>query len=437
MKKLILSILLIPIIIFAAGEVSSPNMGMPIPTVGVTTGPTYATDINRSLLIIDKHNHSPGYGVPVTPTGLNMTDDLTFQNHNITNIRAARFTNQSASFPSTSPDIGEMYVVGGELYYNDTAGNIVPITKSGSVNAGAGSITGLPSGTAGVSYSSISKTYSFLSATSTDANIDAGSYILRYPGSYPTPSGNYILLEAPSGLSTAFALVYPSTLPATSGSWMTSDTSGVQSWTKVDNASLQFVSNVISIKNNGVGPAQITTTVPDQVTLTGGNGVALSVKDGGISTAKLADLSVTNAKLAASNYALSSAETTIVSNTTTTTNFANLTATITTSGRPVKIELVPGTSTSSSIQFINLTTSNYTAKIYLKNGAGTVIQGHEIQFYTNGTSQNLTEIPASSVSFFDTPAAGSVTYQIAIKLSFASVLFGVGVNDVKLLVREL
>lgn len=251
---------LVPFLIASAalgnGEIYSPNMSLPVPTVGVTTGPQYATDINTSLGIIDSHNHTPGYGVPVPPAGLNINSDLTCQSNNLTNIRAARFTSQSSPISAASPDILQLYVSGADLYYNDNASHQIRITQSGSVAGASGTITGLPSGTAGAAFSA--GTFTFLQATSTAANIDAATYILRYPGSYPSPAGNYIALEAPTTLATAFSLVFPNALPVTTGSWMTSDTSGNFSWTKVDNSTLNYASNVVSVKSGGIGPTQIT-----------------------------------------------------------------------------------------------------------------------------------------------------------------------------------
>ena len=44
---------------------TSPNMGLTIPTPTVTPGPQYATNIAGDLTIIDQHNHSTGNGAPI------------------------------------------------------------------------------------------------------------------------------------------------------------------------------------------------------------------------------------------------------------------------------------------------------------------------------------------------------------------------------------
>lgn len=261
---------------FGNGEIYSTNMNMPVPTVGVTTGPSYATDINTSLGIIDAHDHSAGNGVPVTPAGLNISSDLTCQAHNLTNVRTVRFSSQSSPLSGGGTDIGALYESGVDLYYNDGSGNQVRITQSGSVAGASGTITGLPSGTAGASFGS--GTFTFLQATSTSANIDAGTYILRYPGSYPSPAGNYIALEAPATLATGFALTLPTTLPGTTGYWMTSTTGGVFSWTGVDNSTLQYSSNVVSVKNSGITATQLASNAV----------ITAKIIDGAVTAAKMA-----------------------------------------------------------------------------------------------------------------------------------------------------
>ena len=44
---------------------TTPNMGMTLPTPTVTPGPLYATEIVADLTTIDSHDHSPGKGAPI------------------------------------------------------------------------------------------------------------------------------------------------------------------------------------------------------------------------------------------------------------------------------------------------------------------------------------------------------------------------------------
>lgn len=192
-----------------ANSTLSPNMGLVVPTVGQDPGPDWATNLNSSLGILDVHDHSSGKGVQITPAGLNINSDLSIHSNNLTAIKTVNFIAQSGSLAGISPNLGCIYVAGKELYYNDEVGNIVPITNNGSVNAGAGSITGLPSGTASASYSSGSQTFIWQSATSTPANMDFGSAIFRN-----ISSGSHgVTVNAPSALGADYSLTWPS-LPA-------------------------------------------------------------------------------------------------------------------------------------------------------------------------------------------------------------------------------
>lgn len=188
----------------------SPNMSLPVPIVGVDPGPDWANNINACLGILDEHDHSPGQGVKVTPNGLNINIDLTMNGNNLTAVKTVNFTAQGSPIPGTAPNLGAIYVAGNELYYNDESGNMIQITLNGAVNAGAGSISGLPSGTASVSYVSGNQTYVFQSATNTAGNIDAGSIIIREVAAL----AKGITLSSPTGLAADYTLTFPPALPA-------------------------------------------------------------------------------------------------------------------------------------------------------------------------------------------------------------------------------
>src|SRR5271166_4376297 len=164
-----------------ANSYTTPNMNLVVPVVSVDPGPDWASNLNASLTILDSHNHAPGSGVQITPNGLNINSDLTFQVNNATNLKTARFSPQ-VSLPALAPNIGCLCVINADLYYNDTLGNQVRITQGGAVAGATGTITGLPSGTASAAYSSTSGTFIFQQATSTAANMDIATLVLRYPG---------------------------------------------------------------------------------------------------------------------------------------------------------------------------------------------------------------------------------------------------------------
>src|SRR5580698_10977194 len=113
-----------------------PNMNLILPTPGVEFGPQYALDQNQDLLIIGSHNHGPGSGVPVNPTGLDINTNLPFNGNSATSVYGVEFSNPAPSglltFLYTNAQTG-----GGitDLFYNDGAGNIIALTKAGEVNA--------------------------------------------------------------------------------------------------------------------------------------------------------------------------------------------------------------------------------------------------------------------------------------------------------------
>lgn len=189
---------------------NTPLMQLPLPGVGTESGPQYAVDVNNCLTIIDGHDHTPGSGTQITPNGLNISSDLAILNNNLTSIRSARFQAQPAvlSLPS---DLGCLYEVGADLYYNDGVGNQIRITQSGGVAGTPGSIANLTP-PASASYVAGNQTFVWQSNVNTPANLDAANVILRNL----VASGSGLTLQAPT-LSADYTITLPnlpsSTLP--------------------------------------------------------------------------------------------------------------------------------------------------------------------------------------------------------------------------------
>lgn len=276
-----------------ANTIVTPNMSLPNPVPGQDPGPDYASNIQSCFNILDQHNHSLGSGVQINPDGIDINADLAFNNtNNLTAVRSVRFFPQISPISASAPDLGCLYVSSADLYYNDEAGNQVRITQGGSLAGAAGTITGLPSGTASASYSSGSGTFVFQQATSTAANMDIASLIIRYPGSYPTPSGNYVALEASSALSTGYALVLPLALPSGSGALITSDTSGNLGYTNVDNSSLAITSNIIQVKSHGIVQGLLALRATGTTVAAGG--IAIANSSSTFTTTSASPVTVTN-----------------------------------------------------------------------------------------------------------------------------------------------
>lgn len=178
----------------------TPNMSLILPTPGQEPGPQYATDQNQSMTIIDGHNHGPGSGVPVTPSGLNINTNLNFLNNSPYNVKSVIF-----SAPATNSGLTTLYTApqsgGGitDLFYNDGVGNVIALTKAGQVNATIASIPG-------ESYSGGTFTWKQGAGSTTPANFDIGSIVIR-PNTPATTNG--VILGPPSAISSQYNVQLP------------------------------------------------------------------------------------------------------------------------------------------------------------------------------------------------------------------------------------
>lgn len=247
-----------------ATVIITPNMNLPNPVPGVDPGPDYADNLSNSLNIIDQHNHSPGSGVQITTSGINIAADFLINNNNLTTVKSLRFQPQVSALAGVS-DIGCLYEAGVDLYYNDGSGNQIRITQSGSVTGATGTITGLPSGTASASYGA--GTFVFQSATNTSAVLDFGSAILRNN----TAGSKGLTLSPPTAMAADYSIVLP-TLPS-SQKIMTLDNLGnMAAPYLIDGTTLTITSNIIQVKNQGIAAAQIAngTITTTQISATAG-----------------------------------------------------------------------------------------------------------------------------------------------------------------------
>jgi hypothetical protein len=198
--------------------VLTPNMNIPVPVPSQAPGPAWASTIAAGQDVIDAHDHTAGKGVPITPDGLNVNADLPLNDNNLTSVRSTRYTAQGAPIAEAS-DLGCTYVVNDDLYYNDGSGNQVRITQGGSVSGSAGTITGLPSGTASASFSG--GTFTFRASTNVPATMDVGP--IRTGAA--TTSPYTVLLKASASQAANYDLTLPLALPG-STSFINVDSSG-------------------------------------------------------------------------------------------------------------------------------------------------------------------------------------------------------------------
>ncbi len=188
----------------------SPNMALIIPGVGTEPGPTYATDVNNSLTILDAHSHVAGSGVLITPAAINVNADLTLSNNSLTSIKSLVLTSQVSNSVNSS-----LYDFGGNLHFIDGNGTDIPITAGGVVNSTS---SGISSGTATAAF--VAGVLVVNSAPLTPADIQGGSVLFGNN----VASSNFLTLQPPNAMAASYSLTLP-TLPG-QNSIMTLDTSG-------------------------------------------------------------------------------------------------------------------------------------------------------------------------------------------------------------------
>jgi hypothetical protein len=345
----------------------SPNMNLIIPTVGVDPGPDWANNVNASLSILDQHNHSGNSGVPVNPAGININSDLPFNSNNATLLRSARFSVQASPL-ALATDIGCIYVSGVDLYYNDISGNKIKLTAGGTVNATS---SGISSGTATASF--ISSVLVVNAASNTPANIQAASILFGNNVS----GSKYVTVSPVNSLSTNYNLVLP-TLPAVQ-SIMTLDASGnITAPYTVDSSSIIVSSNVIEVGPQGVTQAMLA-------------------------------LRATGSTVAAGGYATSSSSGSFSSTSTSFTAVTGLSVTITTTGRPVRLQL----GSAGSLATVGTTNSDPVSFQFVR-GVSTVVSLMGFCNQTNGASLAML-LPPSAFQGTDFPTAGTYTYTVQVK----------------------
>ena len=363
--------------------IDSANMNLPIPIVGVTSGPDWAQSINSCLTIIDSHDHSSGNGVQITPGGMDINSDLTFSSNNAIALRTARWTSQNAAL-ALATDLNCAYVVSGDLYYNDSSGNQIRITQSGAVAGTPGSISNLVS-PASASYSSGSTTFVFQSAASPSAYIDCSSILIRNI----TASSNALTLAAPAAMGSNYTIVLP-TLPVSA--------------------------QVLSIDSSG----------------NMGTGVA-----GSVNTIDLAAGSVTKPKLAALGQQVSSAST-FSTTSSSYVDVTSLTVTITTTGRPVIIMLT-GDGASDASLYITSGSSTTVASCALQVVRDSTSLGPQLFAFSPYTASGVVfrTFPSAFVAWDFSASAGSHTYKVQAKVVSGGTGTTCGFNTVKLVAYEL
>jgi hypothetical protein len=243
---------------------TTPNMALTLPVVSQTPGPTWASEINADLSLIDSHNHTSGNGALVPVAGLDINADLSLDTHALTDVTKVVLLN-GASATNNS-----VYAVAGNLWWTNGGGTPVQITSGNAVNVGmTGNIGGM-TGSSEVNYVSAQLAYEFIDENGNPAGLNAAAIACDSVQASSFLRVDSILLTAPTGAS-SYTLELPSNVPANS-SFLTVDASGAcgyvsenQGITKTmlaavgEEVSTYTSSTVLSI-GNVLLPITITTT---------------------------------------------------------------------------------------------------------------------------------------------------------------------------------
>jgi hypothetical protein len=121
---------------------NTPNMNLTLPVPTVTLGPVWAMQQSAVDEQIDAHDHSSGKGVKVTPAGLNINTDLSFNGNKLTELKLAQLEEQSAALTGAANANG-LHSVLGNLYWTNNSGVAVQLTAGGAIVSTPGAVDSL------------------------------------------------------------------------------------------------------------------------------------------------------------------------------------------------------------------------------------------------------------------------------------------------------
>ena len=404
-----------------ANTITTPLMSLVLPIVGTQVGPTWAANLNSALTLVDSHNHQPGNGPRITTAALSIDGDLSLGSFNLTFIRALRLNSQTASL-SGAAEARSVYSVAGDLYYSNGSGTPIQLTAGTGLNAASLGAIGGDYATSGASesYSSITKTFSFTQSSGVTAKMACGDVSIFEN----VASAQSITLKSPSSLAASFNLTLPPAIPSSGNKVLTLDSTGaIASVYDFDNSTLEVASNSMRVKDLGITTAKLNTAsvtkaklftdVPDGSSMAFDGTGALTVKAGGITQDRMATRS-TGTTVGIGGVAISASS----GSYTMTGAFAdvtNLSITITTTGRPVVLILAHD-GTAAGLGYGTIFAQNASGNIadvylkFLRNSADLIT--HNMAVSATGASQVYYSLPSTSITYMDTPAAGTYTYKV-------------------------
>ncbi len=401
----------------------SPNMNMPVPDVGQEPGPVWAQDINACLSIIDQHDHSPGKGVQLDQDAFVINGDMDFNGFSAIGLRSVRFQDQPSVLIGPS-DLGCLYEVLGNLYYNDGTGLPIQITNLGAVVGTPGSIAGLVP-PASATYVGLDQTFVWQSGVNLPANMDFGSAIFRNL----TVGSEGITVSAPAALATSYNIVWP-VLPV-SPRVLSIDSSGNMA-TGVANTVQAIDLATDSVTAIKIQALAVTTAKIDNLAVT-----TAKIDNLAVTTGKVADAAITQVKIASNIVEGTSSGAVFTTASTVLIDVPSLNASITVSaGKNVRVLLESDGSAGGYIRGAD-GAGLIDADVVIDRD-GTAISYSSINMQTAAAAPVAIQSALSSVSFIDTnPGAGSHTYKIRLIVNTSGSGTGtVAISQAQLVLEE-
>lgn len=362
---------------------ATPNMNLVELVASVTPGPQYATDQITNYDIIDAHDHTTGSGVKVPSGGININADLPYGGNGATGLGKSQYNSLGAAL-SGSDNYRSVHVVAGELYYLDASGNAVQMTSGGSVAGSAGNITGLVS-PATVTFST--NKYTFKDTANSFAVMESADIRL-----FEDAAGaitNHVVMRSPGSLAATYTMTMPAAVPATSLEYLSMTSAGV----------------VEPVTSNEL----VDTVTRATGTSVGNLGVAASTSSSNFSTTSSSPVDVTN-----------------------------LSVTITTSGRPVKLCLIAADGSTGSFVRINAATGpDARGKLNFFRDAAAISEDLFGLDASTGSNPAYVDVPPAAFAFVDFPGAGTYTYKVQCDVELGSGTTTLSVNHIKLVAYEL
>lgn len=164
-----------------------------------------------------------------------------------------------------------------------------------------------------------------------------------------------------------------------------------------------------------------------------GGALRVKIDSAGIDGTYLTDSTVGKGKQVARGEQTSSSSGSFTTTSVTLVDVTNLSVTITTSGRPVRIEVHPASTSDCFIEAENTGAGNSSMKVNIKRDTTDLVTFR--MGATDGTSSaNSVEYSPSVISYLEKPSAGTYTYKIQTLLAAGTI---VRFNNCKLIAYEL